>query len=246
MAEEDDDPSIQPTISPDGRFVWDGHNWVPNPNAGIAPPPAAPSYPPPFQPAARPPPQPGQPPGPPGPPPPGQPPGQPPRPGQFQVPPPGYTPPRKSNALRNIVLSCVVLAILMVGGCTVFFGFVVSEVGDQVNKQIDRVEELGGGGTATVEPGEAFVLDELSYRSGWKVGEGDFGVIDITGLRFQNTGDEPANEIMQIQLLRRGEVVATAHCTASQVPPGKAGRPDCVSPDQLPNRYDEVRITDLL
>src|SRR5690242_14756926 len=29
MVEGPDGEPLQPTVSPDGRFVWDGHNWVP-------------------------------------------------------------------------------------------------------------------------------------------------------------------------------------------------------------------------
>jgi hypothetical protein len=33
MAERPEDRSVQPTVSPDGKYVWDGHSWVQNPVA---------------------------------------------------------------------------------------------------------------------------------------------------------------------------------------------------------------------
>src|SRR5690349_6219364 len=29
MAERPEEGPAQPTVSPDGKYVWDGHNWVP-------------------------------------------------------------------------------------------------------------------------------------------------------------------------------------------------------------------------
>src|SRR6476469_7733265 len=103
------DRSVQPKVSPDGKWVWDGHNWVETPHP--APPQRIPEYPAPFPPAAR---------------------SEPPEEETAPLPPaapggptsiaptPPWSPPKRSHTLRNIGLSCAVLAILLVAGCTVF------------------------------------------------------------------------------------------------------------------------------
>ena len=239
MAEDFDEP-IQPNVSPDGTWVWDGHNWVPNPHPTA--PQAHPNYPPPFPPAAQEPsastatptaprPAPGLPP--------------PPRPGQIASPPP-VLPAKRSNVLRNIVLSCVVLSVLMVGGCAAFIAIAVKEVGDEVDRQVSRA---GGDGTqgqqVTVQPGDSFDLDGLRYRAGWKLTENEIGMLQVKNLRFENSRSEEATVVLRLEVLQGDTAVATVHCTSGQVPPDTLGRLECLGADQVPQQYDEVRVTDL-
>jgi hypothetical protein len=235
--------SVQPKISPDGKWVWDGHNWVENPHP--APPQKIPEYPAPFPPAhtdppraATPPVPPPVPPGPPRPAPPGAP--------TTIAPTPPWTPPKKSNTLRNIVLSCAVLVILMVAGCAVFITVAVKEVGDQVDKQIARAGGDGSQGKATtVDPGAAFRLDGLPYKAGWRLAENDVGMLEVRRLRFENTRTGETTVVLRFEVLRSGDVVATMHCTSGQVPTGRVGKLTCLGADPRPEQYDAVRVTDL-
>jgi hypothetical protein len=226
--------SVQPKVSPDGKWVWDGHNWVENPHP--APPQRIPEYPAPFTPAAPPeppevaprlpPPTPGGP--------------------TTIAPTPPWTPPKRSNTLRNIVLSCAVLVILMVAGCTVFVTVAVNQVGKAVDKQVARAGGDGSQGqTATVEAGAGFTLDGLRYQPGWRFAENQIGMLEVRRLRFENTRDDEATVVLRLELLRGGDVAATVHCTSNQVRPGTVGRLSCLGADPRPAQYDEVRVTDL-
>ncbi len=247
MTDPSEERGAQPNISPDGKWVWDGHNWVPNPHP--APPQPIPEYPEPFTPAEPEPVEPHQPPpvaGRPGMtyPAPGQSgPGGPP----VIAPTPPYTPVKKSNVLRNIVLSCVVLAILMISGCAIFLTVAVKQVGDEINKQVETATTGGGsqGQQLTVRQGKSFELDGLTYPAGWRVARNELGMMGIERLRFENTRDEETTVVIRMEVLDAGEVVATVHCTSSQVPPGETGVLECLGADEAPQEYDNVRVTDL-
>ena len=232
MTEPSDEREAQPKVSPDGKWVWDGHNWVENPHP--APPQPIPAYPEPFTPDESEPES-----SEPGPPPPGGP--------RVIAPTPPYTPVKKSNALRNIVLSCAVLAILMVSGCAIFITVAVKQVGDEINKQVKTANDAAGtqGEQVTVAPGDAFDLDGLSYRAGWRLAQNQNGMLQIDRLRVENTRSEETTVVVRLEVLDAGQVVATVHCTSGQVPSGKVGRLDCLGADQAPQQYDDVRVTDL-
>jgi hypothetical protein len=224
--------SVQPTISPDGRWVWDGHNWIENPHT--APPPRIPEHPEPFTPAA--PTEPAEeaaplpPPTPDGP--------------STIAPTPPWTPPERGRTLRNIALSCAVIAILLVAGCTVFVTVAFDQVGKAVHKQ--GAGDYGSlGQTTSVEAGQAFTLDGLRYRPGWRLAENQVGMIEVRRLRFENTRDNEATVVLRLELLRGGDVAATVQCTSNQVPPGSVGRLTCLGAEPRPSQYDEVRVTDL-
>jgi len=244
MSDPEDDPSIQRKVSPDGKWIWDGHNWVPNPHP-TAPQPL-PEYPAPFPPATPQQPQPVQPqgaPSVPGPPPPTGPGQQPPRSIAYLPPEP---PQKQGHALRNILLSCAVLAILMVAGCAVFIGVAVNQVGDEIDKQVAKAGDPGSqGDTATVQEGDAFRLDGLRYPAGWTFGENQIGMLSVKDLRVENPRENEATVVIRFEVMKNDQVVATVHCTSDSVPSGGTGRLECLGADQLPKRYDDITVTDL-
>ncbi|WP_134741296.1 hypothetical protein [Nocardioides sp. 503] len=228
-------------ISPDGKWRWDGHNWVPH--QGAAPQPDAQSQP--GQPSPYGQPQQsaspyGQP---------GTPYGQPQQPaapyGQYPPRPYGFTQPPKSNTTRNVLLVLGLLGLLLIGGCLAVVGLAANEIDNAVDEATANDREPGGvDNPLVIEEGEAFEVYGFEYQAGWKVFADDLGEADVEGLKYENQRDEIDDASVRIKLFQGNELLATVSCSSETAEVGQIVPLDCYSTDTMPTAYDKITIAD--
>jgi hypothetical protein len=203
-------------ISPDGKWRWDGHNWLPNQAAPESPAPPSP-YGQPQQPY-----------------------------GQYPAAPYGtFNPPQKSNTTRNVLLILGLVALLFVGGCVALVGLAVNEVDNQVDEFTENDDSPGGvNNPLTIEAGKAFDVYGFEYQAGWTVVADDLGEADIEGLKFENQRDAIDEASVRVKLFQGNELLATVSCSSETAEVGQIVPLDCYSSDTMPATYDEITIAD--
>ncbi|WP_193606866.1 hypothetical protein [Nocardioides lijunqiniae] len=217
-------------ISPDGKWRWDGHNWVPHQGAAPEAPQAPQS---PY----------GQPQS-------GTPYGQPQQPaspygGQYPPRPYGFTPPQKSNTTRNVLLVIGLLALLLVGGCLAVVGLAANEIDNAVDEVTANDREPGGvDNPLEIEQGEAFDVYGFEYKAGWKILADDLGEADVVGLKYENQRDAIDDASVRIKLFQGNELLATVSCRSETAEVGQIVPLDCYSTDTMPAAYDKITIAD--
>ena len=154
-------------------------------------------------------------------------------------------PPKKKHTLRNVLLVLIGLGVLFIGGCVAIVGLAANEVSKEIDKAEKADAEPGGpDNPMEIAPGEAFSVRDFDYEAGWTLTGGDFGGIEIEGLKVTNNRDRKDSAIIEIKLWRGNEVLALADCTTEPITPGTKVTLACFSGDDMPNRYDRVTIND--
>lgn len=227
-------------ISPDGKWRWDGHSWVPHegapapahPQAEAAfPSPSSSAYGQPQQQAA--------------------PYGQQPPPygqqayGQYPARPYGYAPPQKSNTTRNVLLIVGLVALLFVGGCVALVGVAVNEIDSSVDELTENDDKPGGvDNPLTITEGEAFDVYGFEYQEGWRIVADELGDADVEGLKFENQRESIDDAQVRIKLFQGNELLATISCSSETAEVGQVVPLDCYSTSKLPAAYSKVTIAD--
>ena len=231
MDDRRDDP-VQPTVSPDGKYVWDGHNWVPlvaphpegsrrpveGENAPLPSPVAT-------QPART----------------------QYAMPGGVRVA-PGQSKLPATHTTRNVVLLVVVAAILFVAGCVAVVGGAVGRLQEKAasgSVTYDTRDLDSRGMTHVVAEGDRFSMLFLRYRPGWTMSDDGRGHATVLGLRAFNQRSETARPAVLFHLLDGRREVAAIRCTAPSVPSTGTVRLRCSSKDAAPSTYSRIRVESL-
>lgn len=164
-----------------------------------------------------------------------------PQPPYAQQPPPNYyVAPRKSHALRNVLLILLGVAILFVGGCAVMVGAFFNEVGK-------NLDDFSKDEPVTVTEGEAFERDGFEAKRGWKLAAADFGDLTVKGLEVTLKEDEDTNgrtASFTFRLYDGTRVAAEIDCTSNEMQPGESSEMDCRSfdPDVT---YDTIKVASM-
>lgn len=163
-----------------------------------------------------------------------------PAPGPAQAP-----PPKKSGALKWILIVLFIVGILCCGGfaaCTAgVFG-----AADEVSKSIEAEESEEGGteNAKKITEGEAFEVRGFNYAEGWSVTE-EYDMIEIENLKVTNNRDERDSALVDIKFMKGDEVLASVDCTTDPIQKGQTVTVDCSSTDDLPSDYDTITINDM-
>ncbi|MCD4532486.1 hypothetical protein LRP67_00070 [Nocardioides sp. cx-169] len=203
-------------ISPDGKWRWDGHNWVPHEHASASPASGS-AYGQPQQPY-----------------------------GQYPSAPYGaFNPPQKSNTTRNVLLILGLVGLLMLGGCAALVGLAVNEVDNTVD-EITANDDAPGGvdNPLTIEEGKAFDVYGFEYREGWSVEPDESGRATAVGLKFENQRESIDKASVVVKLLRNNELLATVKCHSESAEVGQVVPLKCYGDDAMPTAYDEITIAD--
>ena len=167
------------------------------------------------------------------------------------VPPPGQpqgmvpgAPPRKSGALKWVLIIGAIVLLLCFGGFAACTAGVIGSA-DEVVKSIEEGESESGARAApvTITEGEAFEVRGFDYAGGWTVGE-EFDTIELEDLKVTNNRDDADSAIVEIKFMSGSEIVASVDCTSDILQPGQTATLSCFSGDQLPDDYDEITIND--
>lgn len=161
--------------------------------------------------------------------------------GPAQAPPP----PKKSGALKWILIVLFIVGILCCGGfaaCTAG----VFEAADEVSKSIEAEESEEGGtdNAKEITEGEAFEVRGFNYAEGWSVTE-EYDMIEIENLKVTNNRDERDSALVDIKFMKGDEVLASVDCTTDPIQKGQTVTVDCSSTDDLPSDYDTITINDM-
>ena len=137
-----------------------------------------------------------------------------------------------------------VIALALIGGCFAVGAVLVDRANDAIND-----DTLGGpNNPLTITPGQGFEVDGFEYSDGWTVGPDPGGLVAVQQLKVTNNRGKADRALVEIRLLLRNEVLATASCNNAfdKIPDGTTVTLDCSSSDTMPTEYDKVTISDAI
>lgn len=154
-------------------------------------------------------------------------------------------PAKKSHTVRNVLLGVIAGFVLLMGGCLALVGGAANEVGKSLEDAEKKDQEPGGpDNPLTIAEGKEFSVSGFDYSAGWKVKGGEYGGLDITGLKVTNNRGEKDSALVEIKFMQGSEVLSLADCTTEPVAPGQTTTLSCLSADDLPTEFDRITIND--
>lgn len=164
---------------------------------------------------------------------------------QASGPAPTPTPAKKSHTVRNVILGVIAVFVLLIGGCLALVGGAANEISNSIDDAEAQDSEPGGpDNPLEITPGEEFSVSGFEYAGGWKIAAGEFGGIDVTGLKVTNNRDDKDSALVEIKFMQGTEVLALVDCSTEPVAVSQTTTLDCVSGDDLPQDYDALTIND--
>lgn len=151
-------------------------------------------------------------------------------------------PAKKSNLVRNLLIVFGVLIVLFVGGCVA----VVAIVGNTVENAVNDATPGGPNNPLTIEEGRSFEVAGFEYADGWAI-DASGGFLMVEDLKVTNHRGKTDQALVEIRLLRDGEVLASATCVSDgRIPEDVTVTLGCSSGDEVPPDYDQITISDVI
>jgi hypothetical protein len=159
-------------------------------------------------------------------------------------------PPKKSHTVRNVLLGIVLLFVLLIGGCFALVGTAANEVGKSIDKSI--AEEEANDKPTDVTLGTAFTHDGYEVADGWTLEKDEFGdSATIKNINVTNTKEDEYSSsggrtaLLTFRLYQGKNNLAEITCNGKELQVGESGSMDCYSTDDLPAKYNAIRVADL-